>query len=124
MHPWVRGVPNHATGYNGGITQSFNTDTLAEIRSTGGFGEVFCYLTDEVHIHMGYGIDNLHASDLAPSQIRRNQTYFMNWVWDLSKAVQLGLEVDYRKTNYTEFAPNAFLDSDAGLLSTRFLWKF
>ncbi len=110
--------------YNGGITQSFNSGTLAEIHSTGGFGEVFGYLTDEVHIHVGYGIDNPRAGDLAPTQIRRNQTYFMNWVWDVSKAVQLGLEVDYRQTDYTQFAPNAFLDSDAVVVATRFLWKF
>ncbi len=110
--------------YNGGITQSFNSDTLAEIRSTGGFGEVFCYLTDAVHVHVGYGIDHPHDSDLAPTQIGRNQTYFMNWVWDVSQAVQLGLEVDYRQTDYTQFAPNAFLDSDAVVIATRFLWRF
>ena len=110
--------------YNGGITQSVNSDTLAEIRSTGGFGEVFCYLSDEVHVHVGYGIDQPHEADLAPSQIRSNQTYFMNWVWDLSKAVQLGLEVDYRETEYTEFAPNTFLDSDAVVMASRFLWKY
>ena len=110
--------------YNGGVTQSVNSDTLAEIQSMGGFGEVFCYLSDEVHVHVGYGIDQPQESDLAPSQIRSNQTYFMNWVWDLSKAVQLGLEVDYRETEYTEFAPNTFLDSDAVVIATRFLWKY
>lgn len=110
--------------YNGGITQSFNSDTLSEIRSSGGFGELFCYLSDEVHVHIGYGIDAPRQSDLAPTQIRRNQTYFMNWVWDVSKAVQLGLEVDYRQTDYTQFAPNAFLNSDAVIVATRFLWKF
>lgn len=110
--------------YNGGVTQSVNSDTLAEIQSMGGFGEVFCYLSDEVHVHVGYGIDQPQDSDLAPTQIRSNQTYFMNWVWDLSKAVQLGLEVDYRETEYTEFAPNAFLDSDAVIVATRFLWRF
>lgn len=48
----------------------------------------------------------------------------MNWVWDVSKAVQLGLEVDYRQTDYTQFATNAFLDSDAVIVATRFLWRF
>ena len=110
--------------YNGGVTQSVNSDTLAEIQSMGGFGEVFCYLSDEVHVHVGYGIDQPQESDLAPSQIRSNQTYFINWVWDLSKAVQLRLEVDYRETEYTEFAPNTFLDSDAVVIATRFLWKY
>lgn len=110
--------------YNGGILQSFNSTTLTEVISSGGFGEVFCYLTDALHVHVGYGIDDPRDSDLAPTQIRRNQTYFMNWVWDLSKTVQLGLQVDYRKTDYTQFQPNALLDSDAVIIASRFLWRF
>lgn len=58
------------------------------------------------------------------TQIRRNQTHFMNWVWDVSKAVQLGFEVDYPKTDYSQFAPNAFLDSDAVIIASRLLWRF
>lgn len=110
--------------YNGGILQSFNTLTLNEVRSGGGFAEVFCYPTEAFHVHVGYGVDDPLDSDLAPTQIRRNQTYFVNFVWDLSKAVQLGLEVDYRKTDYTQFQPNAFLDSDAVIVASRFLWRF
>ena len=56
---------------HGGITQSFNSDTLAEIHPTGGFVEVFCYLSDEVHVHVGYGIDHPRPSDLAPLGIPR-----------------------------------------------------
>lgn len=110
--------------YNGGILQSFNPDTFQDIRTAGGFGEVFYYFTDAFHLHVGYGIDDPNDKDLAPTQIRRNQTYFANFVWDLSKVVQLGLEVDYRKTDYTQFLPNAFLDSDAVIVATRFLWRF
>jgi hypothetical protein len=110
--------------YNGGILQSFNSLTLNEVRSGGGFAEVFCYLTDAFHVHVGYGVDDPRDSDLAPTQIRRNQTYFVNFVWDVSRAVQLGLEVDYRKTDYTQFQPNAFLDSDAVVVASRFLWRF
>jgi hypothetical protein len=110
--------------YNGGILQSYNPLTFQEIRSTGCFGELFYYFTEACHIHVGYGIDDPCDRDLAPTQIRRNQTYFFNCVWDLSKTVQLGLEVDYRKTDYTQFQANAFLDSDAVIVATRFLWKF
>ena len=110
--------------YNGGILQSFNSTNFQEIQTRGGFGEIYCYLTDDFHVHVGYGIDDPRDSDLAPTQIRRNQTYFANLVWDLSKSVQLGLEIDYRKTDYTQFLPNAFLDSDAVIVATRFLWKF
>lgn len=35
--------------YNGGILQSFNSKTLAAIRTRGGWGEVYCYLTDQLH---------------------------------------------------------------------------
>lgn len=110
--------------YNGGILQSFNSVTLNDVQSSGGFGEVFGYLTDTFHVHCGYGIDNPRDSDLADTQIRRNQTYFCNLVWDLSKVVQLGLQIDYRKTDYTEFEPDAFLDSDAVIIASRFLWRF
>ena len=110
--------------YNGGVLQSFNPTNFQEIRSTGGFGELFYYLTDACHVHVGYGIDDPRDGDLAATQIRRNQSYFVNLVWDLSKTVQLGLEVDYRKTDYTQFLPNAFLDSDAVIVACRFLWRF
>lgn len=43
---------------------------------------------------------------------------------DLSQAVHLGLEVGYRKTDYTEIQPNVFLDRDAVIIATRFLWRF
>jgi hypothetical protein len=42
----------------------------------------------------------------------------------LSKAVQLGLQVDYRKTDYTQFQPNALLDADGVIIGSRFLWRF
>ena len=119
------GIIGQALGeYNGGITQSFNSTTFDEIRSAGGFGEVFYHLTDEVRIHAGYGIDDPRDSDLAPIQIRRNQTYYANCIWDLSKVVQLGLQVDYRMTDYTWFLPNAFRDSDALIVATQFRWRF
>jgi hypothetical protein len=95
----ARGEFYHGQGlgeYNGGILRSFNPVTLEEVTSTGGFGEVFAYLTDSFHVHIGYGIDDPQDADLAQTQILRNQTYFCNFVWDMSKAVQLGLQVDYR----------------------------
>jgi hypothetical protein len=110
--------------YNGGVAQSFNSATLEEIRSVGAFGEIFLYLSDAFHVHVGYGVDDPRDADLAITQIRRNQTVFTNLVWDLSTAVQLRLQVDYGKTEYTQFLPNAFLDSDAVVIASRFLWRF
>jgi hypothetical protein len=110
--------------YNGGILQSFNSTTFQEIQSSGGFGEVFFYLTDALHLHCGYGIDQPDADELAVTQIVRNQTYFANFVYDVNKNVQLGLEIDYRLTDFTEFQPNVFLDAEGAIIATRFLWKF
>lgn len=110
--------------YNGGILQSFNPETFQEVRTQGGFGEIFFFATPAFHVHVGYGADNPRASDLAPTQIRRNQTYFVNFVWDVTRSVQLGLELDYRKTDFFQFAPNAFLDNEGFILGNRFLMKF
>lgn len=110
--------------YNGAILQSFNSVTFSEVESKGGFGELFFYLNDRFHVHVGYGIDDPNDADLANTQIRKNRTAFANIVWDLNKSVQLGLQVDYRETDYTQFQPDAFLDSDAVVIATRFLWRF
>ena len=75
-------------------------------------------------MHVGYGIDNPRGVDLAATQIRRNQTYFATLLHDWSEAVQIGLEIDYRRTDYTEFTPGVFLDADSLVLGTRFLWRF
>jgi hypothetical protein len=110
--------------YNGGVLQSFNSATLQGVRTAGGFAEIFYYLTDALHVHTGLGVDDPCDTDLSLTQIRRNQTYFVNFVWDLSKTAQLGLELDYRQTDYTLFEPNTLLDSDALIVATRFLWRF
>jgi hypothetical protein len=105
--------------YNGGIQQTFNTATLQGIRARGGWGEVYCYFTEKLHLHTGYGIDAPIARDLAQTQILCNQTAFANLVCDVSKTFQVSFEVDYRKTNYIQF-----LDADGVLFYTQFLWRF
>jgi hypothetical protein len=88
--------------YNGGVGQTFGPN-LGPVRAAGGFGEVYCYFTDEWHLHAGYAIDAPIRRDLAAAQIARNQTYFANLVWDASKALQLSFEVDYRETDFVSF---------------------
>lgn len=105
--------------YNGGIMQSFNTDTYKPIRTRGGFGEAYYYVTDQFHIHAGYGVDAPLERDLAPTQFAKNQTYFTNFVYDASKVLQLSFEVDYRKTDYI-----AFENSNGVVFMTQMLWRF
>jgi hypothetical protein len=105
--------------YNGGILQSFNATTFRPIRSRGGWGETYFYLSDEVHVHVGYGIDAPLQQDLAPTQFARNQTAYVNLVWDVSKSLQWSLEVDYRKTQYL-----ALRNAEGVVVLTQMLWRF
>jgi hypothetical protein len=106
--------------YNAGVLQNYNLDTFRPVRTKGGYVEIYYYLHPQFHLHCGYGIDNPVASDLAAGQIASNQTFFNTLLWDLSKTVQIGLEVDYRKTNYV----SPLLDADGVLVMTQFLWRF
>lgn len=110
--------------YNGGILQSSNIATLDPVRSIGGFGELYYYFDPTVHCHAGYGIDDPRDSDLAPIQMLRNESFYATLIWDISKSLQLGLEIDYRKTSYTKFLPNAFLDADAVVFGSKLQWRF
>lgn len=105
--------------YNGGVLQSFNSVSFKAIQTRGGWGEVYFYLTDKLHLHTGYGIDAPLRRDLAPTQFAKNQTYFANLVWDASKVLQISFEVDYRKTDYVAF-PNA----SGVVFLTQMLWRF
>jgi len=57
--------------------------------------------------------------------VRLNHLRFLQDVrGDLSKVMQRALEVDYRKTDYTQILPNAFFEIDDVLMATRILWWF
>jgi hypothetical protein len=106
--------------YNAGVLQNFNTETFRPIRTRGGYGEVYYYFGPQLHLHSGYGIDSPLARDLASGQIASNQTFFNTLLWDLSQTFQIGVEVDYRKTNYVTPAR----DVQGLLVMTQFLWRF
>ncbi len=110
--------------YNGGILQSSNTVTLDSVSSIGGFGEFYYYFHPSVHSHFGYGIDDPRDSELSPVQILRNESYYASLFWDINKSLQLSFELDYRKTSYTQFLPNAFLNADAVVFGSKLQWRF
>jgi hypothetical protein len=61
---------------------------------------------------VGYGIDDPHNRDLAvtprarndPPVVAlrtRNEVYWVNLLWDITRHLQCGFEVSYRETDYT-----------------------
>ncbi len=106
--------------YNGGIGQTFDAATREAIRSSGGWGEVFAYLTPTLHVHSGYGIDSPLRRAGDTFVLTQNQTFFTNLVWNWSKNIQISNQVDYRKTNYR----SPLLDATGCIFYSEFQWKF
>jgi hypothetical protein len=106
--------------YNGAIGQMFDSTTRQAIRSSGGWGEVFAYLTPKLHIHTGYGIDSPLTRAGDTFVLTENQTYFTNVVWNWTKNVQISNQVDYRRTNYRSPLP----DATGFIFYSEFLWRF
>src|SRR5262249_30049003 len=93
--------------YTAGILQNVNAVTFKGIQTSGGWIEFYYYLCPEkLHVHVGYGIDDPLNRDLAPGQPLRNETYFANLIWDVTKHLRLGCEVTYRRTEYTALPNN------------------
>jgi hypothetical protein len=93
--------------YTAGILQNVNLTTFTGVHTTGGWVELYYYICpDKLHTHVGYGIDDPLDRDLARGQPIRNDTWFANLLWDVSKHCRLGWELTYRKTAYTLFPNN------------------
>jgi hypothetical protein len=106
--------------YTAGILQNVNGVTFEGLHTAGFWGEVYYYLCPEkLHTHLGYGIDDPLDGDLAPGQPVRNETYFINLIWDVSKHLRLGCEVTYRRTAYTVLGNNEGLG-----VQTQLQYKF
>ena len=95
--------------YAGTIFQTFNSQTFQAIRGQGGFLEAFFYLSNRVHLHMGYGIDAALRRDLptTPGAIAKNSAYYGCLFWDITPAIQYGVQVDYRDTDFVVLDDNS-----------------
>ncbi|HYV37131.1 MAG TPA: hypothetical protein VE988_15600, partial [Gemmataceae bacterium] len=88
--------------YGGCLLQNVNAVTRQGLHSAGGWGEVYFYICPEtLHTHVGYGIDDPLDGDLAFGQPVRNDTYFANLIWDVTKHLRFAGEVTFRQTAYT-----------------------
>jgi hypothetical protein len=105
--------------YAANIFQSFDPDDFYPVRGSGGWVDAFYYCSDQVHVHLGYGLEVPDGETLGPKGISRNETYYTTMVWDVSERFQIGLEADYRQTDYVTLA-----GGQGAVLISQLLWRF
>lgn len=110
--------------YNAGILQTINVESFDAVRASGGWFEFWYYWTPCLHSHFGYGIDDPLDRDLrttAPLSFARvrNETWFANWLWDVTPNFRIGFELTWRETAYDKA-----LDAEAAGFHTQLRWNF
>lgn len=112
--------------YNAAILQ-VNNDLLEPVRSTGGWGEGYFYWNPCLHSHFGYGIDDPLDRTVTPGLTAarpiRNEFFFGNVIWDVTKNLELGFEVSRWETSYANITP-VDIDAQAWIYQTRIRLKF
>jgi len=84
----------------GGAFQGINPITETGIRSTGGWVELWYDWAPRLHSHFGYGVDDPLNSDLYAGGRLYNSFLFGNLVFDVTKKMILGFEVNCWDTHY------------------------
>jgi hypothetical protein len=92
--------------YLGAIFQTTKGEFDKEIRSTGWWVEGAYHWRKGLQSRFGYGQDLCNEDDLDGSGILKNQTVFMNAIWDVSRLLQLSIEPTWRKTSYVVLKKN------------------
>ena len=87
--------------YMAGIFQTYNRVNNQAVPTTGGWGQMYLYVADNLRFNLGYGID--HAQNSVPFGLQVNSTAFANVIWDVNAWLQLGLEGNYKLTTYDVF---------------------
>lgn len=86
--------------YAAGIGQSYNTKKMDTISTTAGFVNVHWKVDKLWFVVVGTGVDDPNNSDLNIGNRSRNSTIFGNVRYKITKAVWVGLELDYMVTQY------------------------
>lgn len=105
--------------FQGGIIQGIDPVLRRGIRSTGGWGEVWYHITDDVDAHVGFGIDDPRDSDLSTGRRSQNYFWFANVVHDVTELFSVGLEVSYWKTKFV-----GLTDGEAVRIETVMKYRF
>jgi hypothetical protein len=64
------------------------------------------YWQPTLHTHMGYGVDKPRSSDLFPGAFSRNETGFLNLIWDAAPYAQYAVEATWRRTRFEGLPQN------------------
>jgi len=102
--------------YMSGILQTYNRSSNQAVPTSGGWAQLYVYLSDNLRLNFGYGID--HAQDGGAFSLLRNATAFTNLVWDVNPWLQLGLEGNYKLTTYDTFG-----DKNAWIVITQVMFR-
>lgn len=92
--------------YLGGVFQTVNSTTQKPVRGSGGWGEAMWYWQPKLHTHVGYGLDQPRSSDLFAGAFSRNETGFLNLIWDVAPYAQYAVEATWRRTRYEGLPQN------------------
>jgi hypothetical protein len=89
----------------GGIGQGVCPCLRQSIRANGGWMELGYDFTSRWHAHTGFGIDDPNVEADALLGRSYNQFLFTNMTYDLTKKLNVGLEIAFWKTLYYEARP-------------------
>lgn len=90
--------------FQGGINQAIDPVLRSGIRSLGGWAEARCHLTDRIHSHAGFGIDDPFNDDLSDGRRSQNHFYYANTHFHVTELFTIGMEVSWWETRYVGLA--------------------
>jgi hypothetical protein len=94
------------SNYMGGILQGVDRLTHRAIHATGGWADIWFKWRPDLCSHFGYALDNPARDDLTnPGSRTYNQMIFSNLLYDATKNLQVGVEVDVWRTLYIGLEP-------------------
>jgi hypothetical protein len=103
---------SNLSNYFGGIMQGIDPGTLDVIRDNGGWGDFWYDMKPDLHWHLGYSIDDPVNADMTTGRTY-NQYFYCNFIYDITKFFNAGLEVSSWKTMYVDKRPGEALRLEA-----------
>ncbi|HOX40369.1 MAG TPA: hypothetical protein PL033_20495 [Candidatus Brocadiia bacterium] len=105
--------------YLGGIGQGVNIGKNEEIRSQGGWIALGIGPFDKWTFNVGTGMDDPDDDDLSAGNRSKNHSYWTNVIYQIHKAIAVGLEVSYLETQYIDRRAG-----DSVRVQAAFIFKF